>query len=239
MKKKSFLFWLDVLTAALILAALYMALVYAPEAANLPTRTERLAQRIFYFHVSFAWTGSVAFLVTALGGLLYLIRDNLKWDMLAFSSAEIGLVFLSVVIVTGSLWAKPTWNTWWTWDPRLTTVSVAWLLYAAYLMLRNAVEDPARRARFAAVYGLFSFLSIPLTLISIRLWRTIHPVIIGEGSQGAQGGFHLAPPMFQTLMVSLLAVTVLYVILLLHRYQAELLTEDVEELREKILTSYQ
>ncbi len=235
MKNRSTSIVLDILSALLVLAALYMALVYAPEAANLPTKTERLAQRIFYFHVSFAWTGSVAFLVTAAAGLAYLLTSDLRWDALAVSSAEIGLVFLSVVIVTGSLWARPTWNTWWTWDPRLTTVTVAWLLYAAYLMLRNAVEDPGRRARFAAVYGLLSFLSIPLTFMSIRVWRTIHPVVVGGGGQGAQGSFHLAPKMFQTMMAALLAVSVLYVALLLHRYTAELLSLDVEELRERVM----
>jgi len=234
--RKSVRFGLDISAAVAMLIALYLAIVYAPDAVNLATETERLAQHIFYFHVAFAWVGSLAFFVTALAGILYLASGDYRWDILAASSAEIGLAFLTAVMITGSLWAKPTWNTWWTWDPRLTTVSIAWLLYVAYFMLRAAVEERDRRARFAAVYGLFSFLSIPLTFLSIRLWRTIHPVIVGGGGSGAKGGFNLGSHMLHALLFSIFALTLLYLVLLLHRYRVERLAYDLEAIKERVLS---
>ena len=112
----------------MILAGLYMALVFAPEAANLPTAVERYAQRIMYFHVGSAWVGFFAFFVTFVAGIVYLINRSFFWDNLGYASVEIGLTFMTMVLVTGSIWAKPTWNTWWTWSPRLTISAIGWLM---------------------------------------------------------------------------------------------------------------
>lgn len=130
---------------------------------------------------------------------------------------------------SGSIWAKPAWNTWWTWDPRLTTYTIVFLLYVSYFMLRSAMEDPARRARFAAVYGIFAFLSVPITFFSIRWWRTIHPVLIEPTS-----GFGLSKNMLSAFFFSLAAFTLFYVVLLWHRYNLEQTKEQVETLKEQL-----
>ena len=144
----------------------------------------RYAQRIIYFHVPCAWISMVAFLVTMIGSIGYLITSKRKWDNLAVSSAELGIVFTLAAMASGAIWAKPAWNVWWTWDPRLTTYTVMFLLYIGYFMLRSAMDDPARRARFAAVFGIFAFLSVPITFMSIRWWRTIHPVLMDANNFG-------------------------------------------------------
>ena len=125
-----------------------------------------------------------------------------RWVVLA--------VFMLVNIVTGSIWAYPAWNTWWTWDPRLTTATIMELAYAAYLMLRSGMEDPERRARFGAVYAIIAFISVPLTFFSIRLWGTIHPVVVGSSDPSAAGAFSMTPKMTQTFMFSLLTFTILF-----------------------------
>ena len=120
-------------------------------------------------------------------------------------------------IITGSIWARPIWNTWWTWDPRLTTATIMELVYAAYLMLRQGIEDPDRRARFGAVYAIIGFISVPLTFFSIRIYRTIHPVVIGSGDPTVSGSFSMTPAMGLTFGISLLAFSILFVSLLWHR----------------------
>ena len=125
--------------------------------------------------------------------------------------------------------SRPIWNTWWTWDPRLVTATVMELIYIAYVMLRQGIEDPDRRARFGAVYAIVGFLSVPLTFLSIRIWRTIHPVVIGSGDPTAQGAFDMTPKMLTAFMFSLQTFTVIYVTLLWHRLRLEALTERVEQ----------
>src|SRR5512139_2408934 len=212
--------WLVVLTAVaalLILISAYMALVGAPSASNAGlTVDEQYAQRIIYFHVPSAWLSMLAFGVTMVASIGYLVTSKRAWDGLAVSSAEIGIVFTLAATLSGSIWAKPAWNTWWTWDPRLTTYTIVFLLYVAYFMLRSAMDDPARRARFAAVYGIFAFLSVPITFMSIRWWRTIHPVLIDPKS-----GFGLSKNMMPVFFLSLIAFTVFYVVLLIYRVRLE------------------
>lgn len=216
------------LTAVAMLLAAYMALVAAPNAVGL-TPTETFAQRIIYFHVPSAWISMLAFGVTMISSIGYLITGRRRWDSLALSSAELGLVFTVAATASGSIWAKPAWNVWWTWDPRLTTYTIVFLLFVAYFMLRSALEDPARRARFAAVYGIFAFISVPITFMSIRWWRTIHPVLIDS-----KDGFGLGPGMMTAFFIALAAFTVLYVALLWHRYRLEQLREQVEALKEEV-----
>ncbi|MCU0502403.1 MAG: cytochrome c biogenesis protein CcsA, partial [Anaerolineae bacterium] len=200
----------------------------APSAVGL-TPDETAAQRIIYFHVPVAWLSMLAFGVTAIGSVVYLITSKRFWDSLAVSSAELGIVFTLAAMASGSLWAKPAWNTWWTWDPRLTTYTIMFLLYVAYFMLRSAMDDPARRARFAAVYGIFAFLSVPITFMSIRWWRTIHPVLIDPKS-----GFGLSKNMMPVFFLSLIAFTVFYIVLLIYRVRLERSREQVDALKEQL-----
>jgi len=139
------------------------------------------------------------------------------------------MVFAFINIVTGSIWARPIWNTWWTWDPRLTTATVMELIYAAYLMLRSGIEDPDRRARFGAVYAILGFVSVPMTFFSARLFRTIHPVVIGTGDPSAQGTFNMTPKMLQTFLFGLLTFSFIYADLLWHRVRLGKLNDKIEQ----------
>ena len=221
---------LDIVTVILLIAAIGMVFYYAPmEAVMGPV------QRVFYFHVAAGWVGMLSFLVAAIAGMAYLIKGNHKWDIVGLSAVEIGIVFAFINIVTGAIWARPIWNTWWTWDPRLTTATVMELIYLAYLMLRHGIEDPDRRARFGAVYAIVGFLSVPLTFFSARLFRTIHPVVIGTNDPSAQGQFDMTPKMLQAFMFSLLTFTFIFADLLWHRIRLGRLAEKVEQLRLKVV----
>ena len=228
--KPRWLTMLDIITISLLIAATGMVFFYAPTEAVMGQ-----VQKVFYFHVAAGWVGMLAFLVAAISGVVYLVKGNRKWDIVGLSAIEIGIVFAFINIVTGSIWARPIWNTWWTWDPRLTTATVMELIYAAYLMLRQGIEDPDRRARFGAVYAIIGFLSVPLTFFSARLFRTIHPVVIGANEAGAQGQFDMTPMMLQAFMFSLLTFSFIFADLLWHRIRLGQLAEKVEQLRLKMV----
>lgn len=217
---------LDLVTVLLLLAATVMVFAYAPL-----EKVMGQVQKVFYFHVAANWVGMLAFLVAAGMGLAYLFTGNRRWDVVEVAAVEIGMVFSLIGIVTGSIWARPVWNTWWTWDPRLVTVTIMELLYAAYFLLRQGIEDPERRARFGAVYALVAVLSVPLTFLSIRFFRTIHPVVIGNADPNAQGAFDMTPKMLQTFLFSLFTFTVLFADLLWHRVRLGRLAEQVEQLK--------
>lgn len=219
----------DILAAVVMLVAVYLALVQAPEATNIVEEI-RPAQRIIYFHVPSAWVSMLAFLVTFIASILYLRTNKVRWDIWAYSSAEIGIVFTVAAIISGSIWAKPAWNTWWTWDPRLTTYTIVLLLFIAYFMLRGAIDEPGRRARFGAVYAIFAFLSVPLTFMSIRLWNTIHPVILDPSAE-----FGLGPGMTFVFVFGNIAFSILYLALFTNRVTLAWDSERVAELREKLL----
>jgi heme exporter protein C len=218
---------LTALSAIMMLYSAYLALAGAPDAVGL-TSDNTFAQRIIYFHVPSAWLSMLAFGVTMVASIGYLISSKRPWDSLAVSSAELGLVFTLAATASGSIWAKPAWNVWWTWDPRLTTYTIMFLLFVAYFMLRSAMEDQARRARFSAVYAIFAFLSVPITFMSIHWWRTIHPVLIDPNE-----GFGLGSGMMTGFFVSLASFTLLYVVLVMHRYRLERTRELVDELKEQ------
>lgn len=223
---------LNIVTAVLMLAAVGLVFLYAPQ-----ERSMGEVQRVFYFHVPSAWLSFTAFVITAIAGGIYLATGRKFWDQVAFSSVEIGLVLTVMATASGSIWARPAWNTWWTWDPRLTTYTIMALIYVAYMMLRQGIEDPQRRARFASVYGIIGVLSVPLTFFSIRWWRTIHPVVIGNGSASSEGGFDMSTPMVQTFLFANLAFTFLYVALLVNRVRLARLGERVEQLKAQLLTA--
>ncbi len=217
---------LGVASLALMLAALFLVFVVAPTEAD-----EGIVQRIFYFHVPCAWVAFVAFGLVAIAGIFYLWLGGQVWDDLGYAAAETGMVFCTLMLVTGSLWAKPIWGTWWTWDSRLTTTFILWLLYGGYLMLRAMADDSAEVARFAAVVGIIAALDVPVIIVSVRLWRTIHPAVLVT----RRGGHGLEDPrMVAALIVSTLAFTVLFAWLLLTRL-AELRTcSRLAELRREL-----
>jgi heme exporter protein C len=227
---------LTIISGLLMLTALYMALIWTPDAANLISPAERYAQRIFYFHVPSAWIGFLAFIVAAVAAVLYLVTRQQKWDMWGLASVEIGLVFFTMVLISGSIWAKPTWNTWWTWESRLTISAISWLLYIGYLMLRGAIDNPERQARFSAVYALMAAISVPINFMAIRWWRTIHPaVVLPTENTGGQGGFGMSPNIRLTLFFCLFAFTVFYITLMYHRINLENLKQRVDTLKQQIL----
>ncbi len=221
---------LDAVSLILLLIATLMVFFYAPLEAVMG-----LVQKVFYFHVAAGWVGMLSFMVAAFAGVAYLRTSHRKWDIVGLSAVEIGMVFAFINIVTGSIWARPIWNTWWTWDPRLTTATIMMLIYAAYFMLRSGIDDPDRRARFGAVYAIVGFLSVPLTFFSARLFRTIHPIVIGSNQPGAEGTFDMTGTMLITFLFSLLTFTFIFADLLWHRIRLGRLADKVEQLKMKTM----
>lgn len=221
--------FLIILSALLFAASLALVFLYAPLEAVM-----NYVQKIFYFHIANAWVGMLGFIAAAVAGIAYLVKKDLKWDIVEVAAVEISLVFFMIAIVSGSIWARPSWGTWWTWDARLTTAAILEMIYVAYLMLRQGIEDPERRARFGAVYTLIGGLSVPVTFLSIRLWQTIHPAIIGTQSAEAQGGFGMTPAMLFTMFFSLIAFSVIFVTLLWIRIRLGRLAAQVDELKLKV-----
>ena len=204
---------------ALMAAALYMVFIYVPTEKN-----SGIVQRIFYFHVPVAWVSFLAFFITFIASIGYLLKRTAKLDALASASAEIGVIFTTLVLITGPIWAKPAWGIWWTWDARLTTSLVLWLIYLGYLLVRRLATDPDRGARFSAVVGVVGFIDVPIVFITVNLWRTQHPTtIVFEGG--------LTTAMLMTLLVCLVAFTVLYVILLVQSSSLKMLENEVKHLK--------
>jgi heme exporter protein C len=211
-----------ILVALLMFAAGYAALFIAPD-----ERTMHEIQRIFYFHVP-SWSASfTAFFIAFLANVAYLVTRREQWDWLGVSAAEVGVVACTIGLTTGPLWAKPVWGIWWTWDARLTTTFILWLLYISYLLLRGLIEEPGRRATLSAVFGIFAFLDVPLVYMSNRLWRTQHPQPVLFGGPGSG----LDPTIGKVLGFCICAVLCLMVLVLIDRYRLESLRHEVEELR--------
>jgi len=222
--------FLTILSVVLFLGALGMVFLFAPIEAVMG-----YVQKIFYFHISNAWVGMLGFIVAAVSGIIYLVKKDLKWDIVELSAVEISLVFFLIAIVSGSIWAKPTWGTYWTWDARLTTAAVLEMIYLAYLLLRQGIEDPERRARFSAVYTLIGSVSVPITFLSIHIWQTIHPAVIGVGNASAQGSFGMTTAMLITMFFCLTTFSVVFITLLWYRIRLGQLGEQVEQLKYEIM----
>lgn len=202
--------------------ALYGAFLYAP--------TERVMghiQRIFYVHLPLAWVGFVAFGHACWAAIRYLQTGRRGWDVTSAAAAEVGVLFATLVIITGSLWARPVWGTWWTWDPQLVTYLILWLVYAGYLVLRAAAGDDARQARFAAVFAIVGFVDVPLVWLSARYLRALSPVIFTSHSIG------LAPSMAWALLAGLVAWSLLYIVLVRARIRLGLLKAKVQALADE------
>lgn len=219
------------LTAAAFAAALYAIFFYVPT-----ERTEGVVQRIMYFHIPAAWIAFFAFFIVFLCSILFLWKKEREWDIYAMASAEIGVLFCSLVLVTGPIWAKPIWGTWWVWDARLTSTLILWLIYVAYLMLRIHTDPGSMRARYAAVVGIVGFLDIPIIHFSVLWWRTFHPqpkMITAEGL-----GTGMAPSMVGALLISLAAFTLLYFLLMGQRVHIEKLKDEIDRLKKENLYSH-
>ena len=213
---------LGAIAILLVLASAYASFFIAPE-----ERTMGVIQRIFYFHVASAWAGFSAFLVCFIGNLLYVWKRKPSYDWVAVSAAEVGLAFTTVVLITGPIWAKPAWGIYWTWDARLTSTFVLWLLYVSYLLLRSLIEEPDRRALLSSIFGIFAYLDVPLVYGSIRWWRTQHPQPVIMGGPGSG----LEPTMAKVFFFSVLAMHVLMIFLIRERYLLEQTSSEVELLQ--------
>src|SRR5262245_35694638 len=210
-------------TFVAVLAALYLVFMVVP--------TERemgIVQRIFYFHVASAWVAYLGFFLVAGASVVYLWNGSAGADRLALAAGEVGVLFCTILLVTGPLWARPIWGVWWTWDPRLTMTVILWAIYASYLMLRafGGGDDAVRR--YAAVLGIVGVLDIPIIMVSVRLLRGIHPAVITRN----EGGSGLVDPWMRAgLGVSALALVLLAVWLIALRVRTARLADEVALLR--------
>lgn len=212
--------------AILIEVALYGVFVLLP---ILPAAQTGFSQKIFYFHVPAFWVAGLAFFVTFLAGILYLARGEKKYDILGYSSAELGLVFGWAGMVFGVMWNRPAWGVWWTWEPRLVTTLILLLLYGAYFVLRSMVTEPDRRARYAAVFGIIAFLDVPVIWYSTRLIENVlHPVVFSIK------GMTIEPLMLLFLLLAIFGMTALYISLLIIKVGTENIRERIEQIKEGI-----
>ncbi len=211
-----------VVAGVLVLADLYLIFAYAPT-----ERVMGIIQRLFYFHVPIVLASFLSFAVAALGSILYIVRRRMAWDRLAYVSAEIGLVYFTIAIITGAVWAKPVWGTWWVWDANGTLTFVLWLIFIGYLMVRAYAPDPDRGRRWAAVVGILGAAAVPFVYMAADWWGGLHPErVTGPGAEGS-----LEPAMLFTLLFSMAAFLVLYASLMAHRFAQRKDEEAVEELR--------
>lgn len=220
---------LDGVTLLLFIIATAMVFFYAPV-----ERIMGVVQKVFYFHVAAGWVGMLSFFIAAVAGVIYLVKKKNKWDLVGYSAIEIGIAFTLINIVTGAIWARPIWNAWWTWDPRLTTATIMILVYFAYLMLRQGIDDPERKNRFGAVYAIIGFISVPITFFSVRIFRTIHPVVIGGNDPTAVGAFDMTTKMLQTLLFSIFVFSILFFDLIWHRVRLGKYMNRIDELKLKL-----
>lgn len=214
------------LTFVVIGAALYFAFIFAPTEVTMGS-----IQRIFYFHIGADTVGLVAIVVGAVASIGYLRNGKRRWDHVAYSAMELGALFGTIALVTGMIWARPTWGTWWTWDPRLTTFLILWLIYIGYLMFRQSERNDPRIARMAAAIAILGAADVPFVIIAPRIWRSIHPVLVLAGLNDSQFTFGMEPTMLPAVFLGIAGMVLLFTFLLMQRVQLEELSDEVEELR--------
>ena len=209
-----------IVSAALMAVTLYMVFMWVPTEQNLG-----VSQRIFYFHVPLGWIGMLSIVVVAVASLMHLITGKEKWDSLAYATAELGVIFATLILVTGSIWARPVWGVWWTWDAKLTTTLVLWFIYVGYLMIRAYGPSGTQGKRYASVIALIGAIDSPIIYKATDWWRTAHP----ERNVPSD----LASEMLLTLLVAMMAFTVLYAYLLVERYSLRKSESDLDELHQR------
>ena len=210
-----------------MLAALYAIFIYAPT-----ERTMGNVQRIFYFHISAWWVAGVALFVVFVSSVAYLWKRERHFDATALASTEIAVLFMTVGITTGPIWAKPIWGVYWTWDPRLSSALVCWLMYVAILMLRRYIPEESKRSNLSAVAGILAFVNVPFVFMTIRLFRTQHPQPVIAGPGGDESG--LAPAMTHAFLITLVAFTFLYLLLMQKRLAVEATEQQVDKLHKEL-----
>lgn len=220
-KSEKILAWLTFLS---VTTATFLVFVQAPL-----EKVMREVQKIFYFHVASAWIGMLAFVVVFFCSILYLVSKKQKWDIYAATSAEIGVVFTTIVLITGPIWAKAWWTKWWTWDPRLTSTLIMWFLYLAYGKIHSSLGEEGKRATYAAVFGILAFIDVPIVFFAIRIWNTMHPKVITANSTG------LAPAMLPAFFSSLIAFTFLYIYLWTRSINIEHARNEVRNIKNNVL----
>jgi heme exporter protein C len=215
------------LVLPILLVSLYMIFFYAPIEKQMG-----IVQKIFYFHVPIAWSTFLAFFFVFLNSVMFLWKRERSYDIMAHAAAEVGVVFCTLVLITGPIWGKSAWGAWWTWDSRLTTTLILWLIFIAYLMLRQYGGEESQLSRFCAVLGIVGFFDVPLIYLSVKWWRTQHPphFILTK----AEPGSTLEPEMFHTLMVSLAAMTLFFLYILSRRIVLSELRDEVDSVRKTI-----
>ena len=214
-----------VLSALLMALTLYMIFMWAPTEQNLG-----VSQRIFYFHVPLGWIGMVSIVIVAFASIMHLLTGRERWDSLAHSTAEVGLVCATLILVTGSIWAKPVWGVWWTWDAKLTTTLILWFIYVGYLMVKAYAPAGSQGRRIASVVALVGAIDAPIIYFATVWWRTAHPEL-NIGPLAESGG--LDSRMALTFLVSVITFTVLYVYLLMERYALKRSAHELDELHQR------
>jgi heme exporter protein C len=218
--REKLIYILGAVAAILLARNLYSIFMVLPDEAS-----QGMIYRIIFFHVPAAITAMLGAGVTLITSVLYLLTKNLKYDAISVAVTEVGLAFLAANLITGSIWGRIIWGIWWTWDARLTSALVCWLLYAGYLMLRHAIEEPTDRARISAVFNLFAFVDVPIVIFSIKWWRTQHPQPV------FWGGGSIDPSMRITAELNLLALVLLAAVLTLIRLRQEEVQREIDSIR--------
>jgi heme exporter protein C len=210
---------------ACLIIGLLLGFWYAPTDAS----SMGFSQKIFYYHAPIAETALVAFGVSFVAAIAYLRSGDLKWDRLSYVSVRLGLLFSILVMLTGMIWGKAAWDTWWAWEPRLTTFLLVCFLYAAYWVLRSVVDEEQRRATYAAVFAIIAFIDVPITFFATRfLPEGLHPVVITAGDSGMEGS------MLISFLISMLGMTLLLAALIRRDLAVEELKERVADLKNSI-----
>jgi heme exporter protein C len=208
------------IAASLLARNLYVILLQLPDEAQ-----QGAIYRIIFFHVPAAWTAFLCFFAAMIASILYLVNKNLRYDALAASVTEVGLAFGAANLISGMIWGRIIWGVWWTWDARLTSMLVGWLIYAGYLMLRRAIEEPTERAKLAAVVSIFAFADVPIIFFSIKWWRTQHPQpVVWAGGQ-------MDPAMYNMLFMNWIPLLLLAVVFLMIRMNQERAQREIDAMR--------
>jgi heme exporter protein C len=235
MVKQNISLILLIISLIMIIILTYVALIYTPiigepdDDPDTPVMSAPKSQKIFYFHVPVAWVSYLAFGIVFISSIIYLTTNSRKWDIIAYSSAEIGVVFCTLAIVTGPIWAKAEWGVYWQWeDLKLFITLILWLIFISYLALRSALSKSEQSARLAAVFGILGFFCVPLSFAANRIWNQIHPTVVAT-SEGS-----MQPVVGQALLIGVITFTIMFIYILFKRIELEKLSIKVEELKELV-----